>query len=51
MVRKIRRRINQVFTMRISVKARNTIRSEFDSLLVFIIDAYTNGQMKTREKR
>jgi len=43
--RKKQGRINEVFTTRISVKIRNTIRDKIDSLLFllfFIIDAYTH---------
>jgi hypothetical protein len=51
MVGKTGHDINEAFTMRVSVKVRNTIRSKIDSVLFFIIDAYTNRQMKAREKR
>jgi hypothetical protein len=40
--RKEQGRINEVFTIRISVKIRNAIRDKIDSLLFFIIDAYTH---------
>jgi hypothetical protein len=46
----MRHEIQTPFTMRISVKNRNTIRSQIDSLLVVIMDAYTGTEMKTREK-
>jgi hypothetical protein len=43
--------IHAAFTMRVSVKNRNTMLSQIDSLLVFIIAAYTKRQMKARAKR
>ena len=36
--------------MRVSVKVRNTAFGKIDSVLVFIIDDYTNRQMKARNK-